>query len=219
LDQEIMFVQQLTGVSVAESKAYLNELRTNIKFRQQYEENLTIFNRRLYSGWYPGIGVILGELLYVICRKLRPEKVVETGVAGGMSSSYILCALENNCHGELYSIDLPGEKGIDYLPDNKHSGWLIPNYLKSRWQLILGSSLERLPPLLEQLGKITIFLHDSEHSYTNMLFEFQVAWQNLSIGGLLLSHNIDMNNAFSDFVERMGNIGHSYNNMGGIVKL
>lgn len=226
LEQGITYIEQLTGADITEIKTYFNEIRANIKFHGQYKEKQTFFVSNSYSGWYPGIGTILGEILYVICRKLRPDKVVETGVAGGMSSSYILCALEENNHGQLYSIDLPWGEGISYFSkdeqkqaNKKQSGWLIPDYLKSRWYLKLGSSSERLPSLLRQLGQIGIFLHDSEHSYKNMLFEFQVAWDSLSAGGLLLSHNIDMSDAFGDFTRNVGSIGHSYNNMGGMVKL
>ena len=41
----------------------------------------------------------------------------------------------------------------------------IPPELKQRWTLILGRSQEELPPLLERLGTIDSFMHDSEHSF------------------------------------------------------
>ena len=72
-------------------------------------------------------------------------------------------------------------------------------------------------PLLEGVAEIDIFLHDSEHSYKNMLWEFQTAWTYLKVGGLLLSHNIDSNNAFSDFCRDRGVKGYSLTNMGGVV--
>jgi len=84
--------------------------------------------------------------------------------------------------------------------------------------LILGKSSEKLAPLLKKVAEIDIFLHDSEHSYQNMLWEFQTAWLYLKAGGLLLSHNIDTNDAFSGFCQGHGLKGHSLTNMGGIVK-
>ena len=136
---------------------------------------------------------------------------METGVASGVSSSYILCALDQNNRGQLYSIDLPGWQ-------ENESGWMIPNYLRHRWQLILGRSSEELAPLLQKVVEIDIFLHDSDHSYQNMLWEFKTAWTCLKAGGLLLSHNIDYNDAFSDFYQSQGVKGYSLNNMGGVVK-
>ena len=45
--------------------------------------------------------------LYFLIRELKPEKIIETGVHRGVSSLFILQALEDNEKGELYSIDLP----------------------------------------------------------------------------------------------------------------
>ena len=47
-------------------------------------------------------------LLYVLVRLLNPDTVIETGVAGGASSTAILQALQDNRHGgKLFSIDRP----------------------------------------------------------------------------------------------------------------
>lgn len=53
--------------------------------------------------------------------------------------------------------------------------------------------------LLAEIGKVDIFLHDSEHTYDNMMFEYATAWDYLPKGGLLLSHDISWNNAGRDF--------------------
>lgn len=44
-----------------------------------------------------------------------------------------------------------------------------------------------------------VFLHDSEHTYENMMFEFKSVWPKLRATGLLLSDNIDWNSAFWEF--------------------
>ena len=95
---------------------------------------------------------------------------------------------------------------------------MIPHYLRHRWHLILGKSSEKLAPLFKNVVEIDIFLHDSDHSYQNMLWEFQTAWTYLKAGGLLLSHNIDYNDAFSDFWQDHDIKGYSLANLGGIVK-
>jgi hypothetical protein len=150
-------------------------------------------------------------LLYIICRALKPMYVVETGVAAGISSTMILCALEDNNYGELFSIDLPnvkyrmdnGKLHVDITPLNREPGWAIPEVLRTRWHLILGLTSEKLLSLLEQLMEIQLFLHDSEHTYTNMMFEYSSAWKYLAKGGVLLSDDIEKSRAFRDFSSNM----------------
>ena len=201
----------LTGANTTEIQEYIAEIKLNREFHNCVDENRSAHSRRPYSSWDFGIGKSLSVVLYAICRRQRPDIVVETGVASGVSSSYILCALNQNNRGQLYSIDLPRWQ-------ENESGWMIPNYLRRRWQLILGRSSEELAPLLQKVAKIDIFLHDSDHSYQNMLWEFRTAWTFLKAGGLLLSHNIDYNDAFSDFCQNQGVKGYSLSNMGGVVK-
>ena len=135
-------------------------------------------------------------LLYVVCRFLRPEIVVETGVANGFSSSFILQALEKNKRGRLWSIDLPNRPGEEIA----HSaGWLVPDNLRVKWELIIGDSKEKLPQLVNELKKINIFFHDSDHSYGNVLFELNAVWDNIARGGVVLADDITMSNAFVDF--------------------
>jgi len=146
------------------------------------------------------------EYLYVIMRVLRPEVVVETGVAAGISSAFILQALEDNNKGKLYSIDLPNYNlpdDLTFIPAGTQPGFAIPEGLKKRWQLRLGTSRDLLPGLLAEIGRVDIFLHDSDHTYENMLFEFVTAWDHLPQGGLLLSHDIAFNNAFRDFSRKI----------------
>jgi predicted O-methyltransferase YrrM len=204
------FIMGLTGVSAAEIQKSDAEIRLNQEFHNRIEEKRSNSGRGQYS-WGYGVGATLGMVLYTVCRRQNPDTVVETGVASGVSSSYILCALEKNEHGQLYSIDQPWWQG-------DQSGWMIPDYLRHRWHLIRGKSSEKLMPLLEELGEIDIFLHDSEHSYKNMLWEFQTAWAYLKTGGILFSHNIDNNDSFSDFCRDRRVKVYSLTNMGGVVK-
>src|SRR5436190_4172273 len=57
-----------------------------------------------------------GLRLYAILRKLRPAAAVETGVCNGVSTAFLLLALEANAAGELYAVDLPEIAGEDYEP-------------------------------------------------------------------------------------------------------
>ncbi len=85
-------------------------------------------------------------LLYVLVRLLKPDTVVETGVASGHSSAAILQALEDNGNkGKLFSIDLPstGEQladGRSYTLSPKGVGWAVPENLRYPWHLLLGDA-------------------------------------------------------------------------------
>ena len=205
------FIINLTGADAGEIKEYVSEFRLNHQFQNSIEEKRAIFNKSKRLSWGYGIGATLGLVLYIICRRQKPDIVVETGVASGVSSSHVLCALEQNERGQLYSIDLSGWQ-------ENQSGWLIPDYLRHRWHLIAGKSSVKLAPLLKKVSRMDIFLHDSDHSYRNMLWEFQTAWASLKIGGLLLAHNIDYNEAFSDFSRGRGVKDYFLDDLGGIAK-
>jgi hypothetical protein len=158
------------------------------------------------------IGYTEGVYLYALLRSIRPEVVVETGVANGFSTAFSLLALKANEAGHLHSIDLPREVGREYepgtffegegragIPAGSEPGWLIPPALKERWTLILGRSQDQLPPLLERLGTVDTFMHDSEHSFDCMWFEFNAAWPALRPGGVLVSDDVNSTEAFGRF--------------------
>lgn len=148
--------------------------------------------------------------LYVITRMLKPRAVVETGVASGMSSAFILKALEDNGgNGRLYSVDLPEKVYYEdsiavMLPSGKKIGWAIPHQYEKRWSLILGKSSDVLPSLVKRLGAVDVFLHDSEHSYSNMMREFTSVWPSLRPKGLLISDDVNRNSAFNSFSKKVG---------------
>lgn len=149
--------------------------------------------------------------LYITTRIMKPEKMVETGVATGFTSACILAALDKNGKGHLYSIDLPiyepridkdGQIDASVIPKNKLSGHVIPDNLRKRWSLILGRSDEKLPALLGKIKKIDVFLHDSEHSYDNMMFELSTSFPYLNNGGLLAVDDINYNDSFREFCSK-----------------
>jgi predicted O-methyltransferase YrrM len=158
-----------------------------------------------------------GLRLYRLLRDVRPRVAVETGVCNGVSTAFLLLALEDNGEGELHSIDLPEVAGEEYkqgtfwdgkggavIPPGKEPGWMVPPELRDRWDLVLGRSQEELPPLLDRLGAIDFFMHDSEHSYECMSFEFRAAWDALREGGVLVADDVNVNTAWDEFVGEVG---------------
>jgi predicted O-methyltransferase YrrM len=136
-----------------------------------------------------------GPLLYNLCKFVKPEIIIETGVAYGVSSSYILQALNENNKGKLISID------SIFRPwqSKKMIGAAIPKNLLDRWELKIGTSEKMLNEIFSKFPSIDIFLHDSLHTYKNMSLEFKKSWPFINSGGFLLSDDVLNNNAFSDF--------------------
>ena len=159
-------------------------------------------SRRMLNRWH--------TFLYAAIRDSRPTVVVETGVLKGHSSSAILGAMAENDNGTLISIDLPMEQqqsvivGEQHIQDSLASsgfsiGGVIPLPLRSRWTLILGNSHEILPRVLAKQGSISMFVHDSLHTYDHMMAEYRLGYDALEPGGLLVSDDVNYNSAWSDF--------------------
>jgi predicted O-methyltransferase YrrM len=161
-------------------------------------------------------------LLYTAVRIVKPQVVVETGVANGKSSALILLALSHNKSGTLYSFDLPNHKG-NTLEDGskthtyeKEVGWLVPDYLKKNWELYLGDSLE-LMSSSKLPENIDIFFHDSLHTYKHTLAEIDIAISKASKDALILVDDIDMESgiALHDTLISRNKIGFAYREIGG----
>lgn len=170
------------------------------EFERLSSEITTQENRRSGGGNRPNS--TFGKWIWCCVRVFQPDIVVETGVSHGHSSRNILDAMYRNGKGKLFSIDLPNK---DTNPDynfkgpSAETGWAVPPEYRDRWELILGDARTELPTLLKGLGKIDIFFHDSDHSYEHMLFEFETVFPHLAKSGILLSDDVDKNEAFSEF--------------------
>lgn len=140
-----------------------------------------------------------GLFLYILCKIIKPKTVIETGVAYGLSSMYILQALFENKKGTLYSID----SIFSPWQSKEIIGSAIPTHLCKNWRLIFGPSSEKLKETLSSLDSLDIFFHDSLHTYKNMQFEFETVWPFINKDGFLISDDISGNNAFYDFYSKM----------------
>jgi Methyltransferase domain len=149
--------------------------------------------RGTYGGWDDGDRG-LARVVWCLTRHLPAATVVETGVARGITSRVILEALERNGGGRLCSIDLPA------LDTSFHSeiGAAVPSELRANWTYVNGTSRSRLPALLEELGEIDLFVHDSSHTARNLRFELERAWGTLRRGAAV-ADDIERNDAFGKF--------------------
>ncbi len=137
---------------------------------------------------------LLARCCYLACRLLEPAVVVETGVAYGVSSAFILKALEANRRGVLHSVDLPPLR----QRYNEFWGIAVDETLRPRWSIHRGSSERVLSGLLEEVGVVDLFLHDSLHTYRNMRREFELVWPRLRTGGVILADDVERNRAFGE---------------------
>jgi SAM-dependent methyltransferase len=157
--------------------------------------------RGSYSGWDDG-DAGLARAAWCLTRHTRPITVVETGVARGFTTRMILEALEANRDGQLFSIDLAPPLSAERVANE--TGAAVVDRLRRRWTLIEGSSRRRLPGLLEHLGMIDLFVHDSRHTRRNISFELRLAWRALRPGGFLLADDIGANLGFTDVASESG---------------
>ncbi|MDQ7834258.1 MAG: class I SAM-dependent methyltransferase [Humidesulfovibrio sp.] len=167
-------------------------------------------------------------VLYCMVRLFKPAVFIETGVLHGLTSMFILQALSENQHGKLISIDLPSyfETGpsnqdgfTDTLPPGLEPGWIIPERMRTIWDLRLGSSREQLPGVVQECaGKSTIFLHDSDHTSENMLWEFECTWTGLDALQMIVSDNVNVNTAFFDFAYKVDRIALAFPDTDGTLR-
>jgi Methyltransferase domain len=149
-----------------------------------------------FDSWNDGDAGLV-RAIWCLAHHLRSKNVVETGVAHGITSRFILEALERNGDGHLWSIDLPPiERGWQ-----EQVGLAVPDHHSNLWTYIKGSSRLRLPKLLSQLGQIDLFVHDSLHSERNVRFELDRAWANLRPGGAIVVDDVDANWGFHSFTK------------------
>jgi predicted O-methyltransferase YrrM len=147
----------------------------------------------------------LVRAIWCLTRHLMPAKVVETGVARGVSSRFILEALERNRGGHLWSIDQPPPLDPEL---NEQVGAAVDDHCRRRWSYIHGSSRRRLPGLVASLGSLDLFVHDSIHTEYNTRFELEQAWRVLKPGGVLVADDIDLNHGFQSFLR--AHSGHPF---------
>jgi len=191
-----IFESKMGENSAIKIQEYLNELNQFTALRQNIVTHQKVFQTTFEdlivnpNTWF--------LLLYITIRIKKPEIVIETGCATGTTTAIILYALQQNQHGQLYSIDMRFPD--DWITRNHlTSGFLVPDDLKSRWSLILRDTKVELPRLLAELGKVDLFLHDSDHDYIYQMWEYLTAWPYIPIGGILASDDIRHNTAFFDF--------------------
>ena len=162
---------------------------------------------------------------YVAARCEPNGPIFETGVASGKSSTYFLLGLlhastAGSVTGRLVSIDLPADGSLAADGSNTDLGdcsvgWLVPAWLRDKWDLMIGSSEELLPDALQRFGAPRLFLHDSLHTHDNKAMELRLVLS-ANPSALILCDNLEMGSgtAFSEVSAEFGLQTYTFGNFG-----
>ena len=111
------FLGSITGVPFRQIRGFLREpFQDDSFFLSLQSARAALQTQKIYSADLYAKKILLQ---YAVVRAFQPKIIVETGVANGVSSAYILLALHANGGGTLYSIGL---NDPEYLPAEKPLG-------------------------------------------------------------------------------------------------
>jgi predicted O-methyltransferase YrrM len=138
------------------------------------------------------MGIFDSAVLMALARKFAPAICVETGGNLGMSSSFILQGMHEAGieAGKLLSVEVN-----PIIP----VGSMIPERLKSGFTPMIGDVKQFMKKEVFP-DQIDFFLHDSSHRYKYQYLEFRYFWKKLKPKGVLVSHDVNFNASFVDFV-------------------
>jgi Methyltransferase domain len=156
------------------------------------------YGRQTYGAYSDGDSSLCRAVWCTVLHT-RPEVVIETGVAHGVTSRVVLEALQWNDRGHLWSIDLPHP--LDHRL-HAQTGAAVSDACRPRWSYLEGSSSQRLPPLLAEVGHVEVFIHDSLHTARNTAFEMNQAASAMPPGGVMLVDDIKTHKGFAIFARR-----------------
>ncbi|SDM91954.1 Predicted O-methyltransferase YrrM [Halogranum gelatinilyticum] len=204
---------------------YSEIMRSPIPNRLAEVENE--FANKSYS---PGGMDFNGETAYIISRLLDPSTVLEVGVANGMSTFYLLTALDQTSvdNSVVYGIDRPqfenqirerrGKIALKnaggYIPDEKEVGWIAPKSLRMRhnYQIQIGDFTKILEPVLEEIDGLDFGIYDASKDPSEMRYAYNKIIDSLVPGGVLLSDDILHTDVFQEVsATREGKYATFYN--------
>ena len=199
------WVARVIGCSRPAAETAIAEIAQRTEAVAEMSEKISGTGREYYAQFPAPIE------LYAMVRLTRPSTLIESGVASGVSTTFLLLGVSSNRKGLLHSIDLPtmrtGHRGDESwaIPAGLSSGWAIPRVLKKRWDLRLGRSEDVLPRLLPEVGRVDLYCHDSPISARHLAFELEAIAPYLRPGSLVVADNTSANRrAFESAARRAG---------------
>jgi len=189
-DPDVTWVAALAGVSDARALRAVTEAQSERTLFRHLGRMHRLGGRSSY------IEIDAPLELYALVRLLRPTHVIEVGVSSGVSSAYLLRAMDRAGRGTLHSVDLPkldargsASRGNPSwsLPPGRSSGWAVPFPLRKRWDLRLGDKKDVLPLLAEERPSVGLFVYDVPHSEAQAAKDFAAVDAVLRNGGVAIA--------------------------------
>ena len=203
--RKVRFAQQvssgaphLSGVSIYSEQDWTDELFAQIlnaseeeitsaraeytRYRITFLEKILSPREQFFDSIFD-LGSGMSEFVYTAIKVKKPDKVVETGVAAGVSTNTMLNALHSNANGKLVSVDITDQVGE-----------LIDDALKNRWVLEILPEVGRektFAKYLRENADASIFLHDSDHSSSWQKKELALVVRELANIELILFDDVD----------------------------
>jgi len=125
-------------------------------------------------------------LLYTLIVLKNFSKIIETGVANGVTTRVMMRALERT-GGTLHSFDILEESRNVYRGEGD---WIF-----HKLQVGRGTQKQLLQEVA-LIGDCDMWVHDSNHGQTWQEFEYSLAWRHLTDQGVLLSDDVDASPAW-----------------------
>lgn len=191
IDPDLRWVEALSGSPRPEAERALEEAAEERRLFAHLARAHARAGREAY-------GEIDAPLeLHALVRLRPPHHIVEVGVSSGVSSAYLLNALEKNGRGTLHSVDLPSyprrggaQRGPPRsswsLPEGRSTGWAVPFPLRRRWDLRLGDKAHVLPLLADELPGIDLLVYDVPHHDRAMRQELRTLRPRLTAGSVVI---------------------------------
>ena len=172
MTQLAWFVASVAGCPVGDATAAINEGATDHELESQVLAAIHASPRRRTMDPAVRLGRRLGW--YALVRLLKPEHVVETGTDKGLGACVLAAAVLRNGSGRVTTIDI-----------NPDSGTLITGPYRDVVDRRIGDSVAALA----ELGRVDLFIHDSDHSARHEMSELLAVAPCLTASALVLSDN------------------------------
>jgi predicted O-methyltransferase YrrM len=186
----IAFIASLCQQPYATIENYFLELEENKSLQQFITTHLQSSPDKYTMDLPPRWGKRLGW--YALVRALKPKHIVETGVDKGLGSCVLAAALlrnqEEGHEGKLLGIDISPKAGQLFQPPYSSFG-----------KIVIGDSLETLKNLKET---VDFFIHDSDHTESFEMAEYQAVASKLASNAILLTDNGYMTNTLLNFAKQ-----------------
>ncbi len=154
---------------------------------KKFQDEFVLFEKKFdFSHLGGSRGLDQFSALYFFTILLKPEFILETGVANGYSTFSFLSGIHQNKKGFLVSNDLPP---LDIKKENWHYiGQMVPEQFKPKWKLFLGADKNNLKNITKNYD-FDLAHFDSDKTKSGKMFCIETVIKNNSKHPLILIDN------------------------------